>query len=115
MKRVGTFVGSFIVGLAIMGAWSALAANHGVIGGWIAALVIVFPTWFMNHCCGLIHQEGAWIDQGLALGAAGFVKGIVLDGAAAGFEALPLLLVVIAGGALGGILADRIDRAKSNS
>lgn len=113
MRRVGTFIGSFIVGLAIMGAWSALAGNHGVIGGWLAALVIVFPTWYMNHYCGLIAQDGAWVDQGLALGAAGFVKGIVLDGFGAGFEAIPLLLIVIAGGALGGILADKIEKAGS--
>ncbi len=113
MKRVGTFIGSFIVGLVIMGAWSAFSSNHGVIGGWLAALVIVFPTWFMNHSCGLIAQDGAWVDQGLALGAAGFVKGLVLDGAGAGIEAMPLLLVVIAGGAVGGILADKIDKLKT--
>lgn len=110
MKHVRTFIGAFIVGLIIMGAWGPVSAEYGTIGGWLAALFIVFPTWFMDHYCGLFHQDGAWLDQGLALGAAGMFKGLFLDGSGAFAEALPLLLIVIAGGAAGGIMADIADK-----
>ena len=109
MKHVRIFVGAFVVGLAIMGAWGQISNEYGTIGGWLAALFIVTPTWFVNHYCGLIHQDGAWVDQGLALGAAGMFKGLFLDGAGAFAEAVPLLAVVCVGGALGGIFADMAD------
>ena len=52
MKHVRIFVGAFVVGLAIMGAWGQISNEYGTIGGWLAALFIVTPTWFVNHYCG---------------------------------------------------------------
>lgn len=106
MRRLLMFIGSFIVGLLIMGAWGMLGGEYGSLGGWIAALVMVGPTWFMNHYLGIFKQDGAWIDQGIAIGAAGVFKGVFLDGGGALLESVPLILVVVVAGGLGGILAD---------
>lgn len=110
---MGTFVGSFIVGIAVYSAWPPMVVAFGPLGGWLAALFIITPTWFMNHWIGLFEQKGAWVDQGIAIGAAGVAKGIFIDGGNAFIDSLPLILCVAAGGAIGGISAMMFEAKKN--
>lgn len=105
MRHLGTIIGSAIAGMFVMSVWGEFAGQYGIAGGWFAGLIIIGSMWYLNHAIGLIKNDGAFVDMALGIGVAGFSRGIFEKGLQAGIESVPTLLVVLAGGALGGVMA----------
>lgn len=53
-----TLLGSFVPPFLIALLWGRLVKRYGVIGGFIAAIIVIGPMWLLNH-----GQEKAWIYQ----------------------------------------------------
>ena len=55
MKQyLSTFAGSAICGGFAFGIWPELWKTYGLMGGWLAATLIIGIMWYMNHYHGAI-------------------------------------------------------------
>ena len=100
------FIGAMIIGALVFGIWPQMWMTYGIMGGWLAAFIIVGLCWFMNHWLGLFSnsERSIWVDQGLAIAAAGIVWGMVRFGDCF-TVCLPTFCFVAIGGIFGGIAA----------
>lgn len=107
-KYLSTFAGSAICGGFAFGIWPELWKTYGLMGGWLAATLIIGIMWYMNHYHGaILNPPGKiWLDQGWCIGSAGIAWGIVrFQGDITNFfYAVPTLICCLIGGALAGIL-----------
>jgi len=103
-----TIIGSAVCGALVFAIWPEMWKSYGIMGGWLAAFILISISWYMNHWMGIIYNpEGKiWIDQGWAVGAAGvtwayfrFYPDVVL------WKCWPTLVLCLIGGAIGGKLA----------
>lgn len=113
MKFLRSTLGFFLAGLMVMSIWDAFFIPYGVFGGFLAALIIIFPMWYLNHYIGLIYEApgAGYIDMGLGIGMSGLFRDFFMNGADLGLlaETLPTLLFVIVGAIIGGIIAATIE------
>ena len=104
---LSTFAGSAICGGFAFGIWPELWKTYGLMGGWLAATLIIGIMWYMNHYNGaILNPEGKiWLDQGWCIGSAGITWGIVRfqGNITQFFLAAPTLLCCLIGGALAGL------------
>lgn len=101
---ITTFAGAFIFPFLIRLCWGKFCDDWGMIGGWMAAGMIVGTTWCLNHGVGLIVQspDSAWVDMAFAAGAGLFAASAASgDNIGKGFVNLAVALV---GGTLGGFI-----------
>lgn len=116
MSFVQKIIGFAFAGMLAMSGWGALVDNLGLIGGVLAALLIIYPMWLMNHYNNLTDQadDAAFVDMGLAIGVAGISRDIFLAGGDIGLlvDALPTLILVILGAATGGFVAAQIEKRR---
>ena len=65
-KYLSTFAGSAICGGFAFGIWPELWKTYGLMGGWLAATLIIGIMWYMNHYHGaILNPPGKiWLDQG---------------------------------------------------
>ncbi len=110
MKHVGTIIGTAIAGMFVMSVWGEFAGAYGIGGGWFAGFAIIGTMWFLNHWVGIHNNDGAWVDMALGIGVAGTTKAMFVDGFSVGTAALPTLLITLAGGACGGIMAFKLEQ-----
>lgn len=120
MKFFRSTLGYMIAGMLVMTVWGWMAANYGMLGGVLAATLIIGPMWFMNHYVGLIHHDddSAWVDMALGIAVTGVMRDVFTfwfegGSAAAGslfVDTLPTLGLVILGGILGGVTAGLIEK-----
>jgi len=112
-------IGYCIAGMIVMSVWGAIAGKYGILGGVIAAFLIIGPMWFMNHYVGLIENpsDASFVDMALGIAIAGTTRDFFLVGSSSLVEALPTLSLVIVGATLGGVCAALIekDMAKKSS
>ena len=115
MKHLGTVLGSAICGALVFGIWPEMWKSYGIMGGWLAATVLISIAWFMNHWLGVItNSDGRmWIDQGWAVGSAGVAWGIVRFGGGLSdfFKCAPTLILCLIGGALAGLAAAAVKKS----
>ena len=74
MKQyLSTFAGSAICGGFAFDIWPELWKTYGLMGGWLAATLIIGIMWYMNHYHGaILNPPGKiWLDQGWCIGSAG--------------------------------------------
>lgn len=114
MKHLFTIIGTAIAGMFVMSVWGAFANAYGIAGGWFAGFLIIGSMWYMNHYLGLHNNDGAWVDMALGIGTAGLMRGVFENGASVGIDALPTLLFVAIGGAIGGLAAVSFERYKAS-
>ncbi len=119
MKFIRGVLGYMIAGMIVMSVWGPFASleSLGIIGGWLAAFAIIGPMWFMNHFLGLIHHEegSSFVDMGLGIALVGIFRDVFLTADFATFvAAVPTMLLVSLGAALGGFTAAKVsaDMAK---
>ena len=112
MKFLKGTLGFMCVGLFVGGVWGAFADKYGIAGGWMAAVIIIGPMWFMNHFIGLIPNEsdGAFVDMGLGVGIACFMRDVFNNGIGSGIDSIPTLLYVALGAIIGGLVAAAIEK-----
>ncbi|SFC86111.1 Lin0368 family putative glycerol transporter subunit [Clostridium uliginosum] len=105
---IHTMVGGFMLPFLIRMTWGKLVNQFGAIGGWIAGAFVVGLTWCLNHgtALPLIHQTGAWVDQGVSVGIGVLTATVVLG--ASFKKALPNILQAITGGALAAFISSLV-------
>ena len=103
MRHFATFVGSAICGAACFAVWPEMWKSYGIMGGWLAAAILISIMWYMNHWLGVIENPDGkiWVDQGFAVCSAGIAWAVVRFDAAV-LQCLPTLICLAIGGALGG-------------
>ncbi len=112
MKQyLSTFAGSAICGGFAFGIWPELWKTYGLMGGWLAATLIIGIMWYMNHYHGLIKQDAdaAFVDMGLAIAICGVSRDAFLYGFHTVVDSLPTILLVIVGATLGGLFAAKVE------
>ena len=114
MKHVSTVIGSAICGALVFGIWPEMWKSYGIMGGWLAATILISIAWFMNHWLGVItNSDGRmWIDQGWAVGSAGVAWAIVRfypDKLLV--DCLPVLGLCLIGGGLAGVAAFAVKKS----
>ena len=117
MKLVSAFAGAAIVGALVFGIWPEMWMSYGIMGGWLAATVLIGTAWFMNHRLEVIPNPSgeAWVDMGWAVGAAGVGWALVRFYPDCQFgQAVPTLLCCLIGGGLAGILAETVKKRNKN-
>lgn len=108
MKYLTTIIGTAIAGMFVMSVWGAFAVKYGIGGGWFAGFIIIGTMWFMNHHVGIMKNPngGAWVDMALGIAIAGTMRDVFMAGSITPLvESVPTLLLVVAGGITGGIVA----------
>ncbi|GAA0076882.1 hypothetical protein UT300005_12600 [Clostridium sp. CTA-5] len=105
---IHTIAGGFMLPFLIRMTWGKLVDQYGSMGGWIAAAFVVGLTWCLNHGTAfpLIHQTGAWVDQGVSVGVGVLTATIVLGGSFK--KCIPNILQAITGGALAAFIASLV-------
>ncbi len=139
---ITSIFGAFLVSFTVVICWSRLVKDFGPIGGFLCAAVLVGTFWLLNHklpgfgihpeCLpmpgggskqfGLIYQayKGAcpWVDMGSAIACGTWLNSLLASPqgtrSARAMESLPRLLVVMAGGALGGAIVGLIGWTGAN-
>ena len=108
-------IGAAITGALVFGIWPEMWKSYGIMGGWLASVILVGLCWFMNHWLGLIDnpKHRVWVDQGLAMAPGGIAWAMVRFGAHFA-DCLPTLILVALGGVFGGIAAFLVKRHNSN-
>jgi hypothetical protein len=111
MKYFSTIIGSAICGALVFAIWPEMWKSYGIMGGWLAATILISIAWYMNHWLGVIHNPDGriWVDQGFAVCSAGIAWGIVRFDAVPA-QCLPTLICLAIGGALGGWAAIHVKR-----
>lgn len=102
-----------IAGLLVMSVWTQSGfGSIGIYGGILASLIIIGPTWFMNHYLNLVDNksDSAFVDQGLAIGVCGIMRDTFMKGTDALFSSFPTIGLVIIGAVLGGVTAALFER-----
>lgn len=113
MKFLRGVIGYALAALYAMTVWGEFAGAYGVAGGWIVALAIIGPLWFVNHYIGLIPQDSdaAFVDMGLGIAIGCLFRDIFSGGGVDSFIAsLPTIGVIIVGAAIGGFTATKIQQ-----
>lgn len=112
MKFFRGVIGYAIAGMIVMSVWGPLAGNYGILGGVVAAFIIIGPMWYMNHYVGLIEHENdsAFVDMALGIAIAGTTRDFFLVGSSSVIEALPTLSLVAIGAIAGGVAAAIIEK-----
>lgn len=112
MKFLRAMIGYGIAGMLVMAVWGELG-KFGIFGGFLAALIIIAPMWFMNHYVNLTGNEpdAAFVDMGLAIGVCGIMRDTFMNGAESFTSSLPTMGLVIAGAVLGGITAAAVEKS----
>lgn len=112
MKFFRSTIGFMIAGVLVMSIWDSLVGDHGRLGGFLAAFVIIAPMWFMNHRVGLIkNEEGhAFVDMALAIGLTGIARDFFIKGSDAFVGSIPTILLLSLGAIIGGLVAATIEK-----
>lgn len=112
MKFLRGVLGYMIAGLFVMSVWDGFAIPYGIAGGYIAAIIIIGPMFYMNHYVGLIQNpdEDAFVDMALGIGVAGIFRDIFMNGISALTSTLPTLALVIVGAVIGGLTAAAVEK-----
>jgi len=79
--------------------------SYGIMGGWLAATVLISIAWYMSHWLGTIwNPDGRiWIDQGWAVGTSGVAWAFVrFSPDSRLLDCVPTLCCCLIGGALAG-------------
>ena len=116
-KYLSTGLGAAIIGAMGFSIWPVLWQTFGVMGGYMACLLVVAIMWYLNHHCGLMYNApgAAWVDMAWGVAIAGITWGLIRQGNSAHLvHALPTLFCVALGGALGGIFAEKVKRNHPN-
>ncbi|GAB6099944.1 hypothetical protein JCM16358_18230 [Halanaerocella petrolearia] len=116
MKTFRAIIASCMTGVLVVSVWGKLVANYGMLGGWLAGLIIIGPMWFLNHYLGLIanDDDAVFIDMALGIAVASASKDIFLtEDFSTVIESLPTFLLVVTGGILGGLVAGLVEKSKS--
>lgn len=110
-RGLGTVIGSAICGALVFGIWPEMWKSYGIMGGWLAAAILISIAWFMNHWLGVIENPDGkiWLDQGWAVGSAGVAWAMVRFGASFP-KCLGTLTCCLLGGALAGIAASIVKK-----
>lgn len=110
MKRIKSVVGYTLAGLIVMSVWGEIG-QVGILGGFVAAIIIIGPLWFLNHYLNLTsNEEGvAFVDMGLAIGICGIARDSFIHGSQQLVAALPTISLVVIGAVVGGILSAKIE------
>jgi len=114
MKLVSTAIGGAIIGALAFGIWPEMWKSYGIMGGWLAAAILVGISWYMNHWLGIVWNEPdrIWIDQGWAVCSAGIAWGMVRFNAQF-VQALPTVVCCLIGGTLAGVAAAHVKKHNS--
>lgn len=98
---LSTLIGSAICGALVFAIWPEMWKSYGIMGGWLAATILISISWYMNHWLGVIQNPAGkiWVDQGFAVCSAGIAWATVRFGATI-WRCLPTLICLVIGGAL---------------
>ena len=109
MRILSTTVGAAVCGAMVFGIWPEMWKSYGIMGGWLAAAILIGICWYMNHRLGMIWNDPgrAWVDQGWAVCAAGIAWAVVRFHAEL-LQCLPTLVCCLIGGSLAGALAAKL-------
>lgn len=113
IKHVSTAIGAAIIGAMGFAIWPVLWQTFGVMGGYLASVLVVTVMFYMNHHCGLMHNEegAAWVDMAWGIAIAGVTWGLVKRDMDVHFvKCLPTLVIAICGGVAGGVMAAAIKK-----
>lgn len=117
-KHLSTFIGSAICGGFAFCIWPELWKSYGIIGGWLAATLLIGIMWYMNHYNGIINNPNGkiWLDQGWCIGVAGIAWGVVRfkGDISMVLTALPTLACCLVGGGLAGATLWYIQKEKED-
>ena len=105
-----SILGFLIAGIIPNTFWGIFINNFGILGGWLAAFVIIGTLWYVNHYIGLIENktDSAFVDMGLGIAICSTTKDILISGTGELINSLPTLAYVSIGGILGGVTAGLI-------
>lgn len=103
-----------LAGLLVAGLWSHVASPFGYGAGFVAELVIIGPTWYLNHYRGFIPQplEAATVDIGLAIGTTVLVRDALSKTNSQVLESLPTLFSLLLGAVFAGYLVAYLRKKK---
>lgn len=114
MKFSRGVIGYCIAGMIVMSVWGPLTSNYGygIMGGFIAAFIIIGPMWYMNHYVGLIDndEDAAFVDMGLGIAICGTMRDFFMNGSGALLDSLPTLALVTIGAVAGGVASALIEK-----
>ena len=111
MRLLSTAVGGAICGALVFGVWPEMWKSYGIMGGWLAATIVIGICWYMNHWVGMIWNEPGriWVDQGWAVSSSGIVWAVVRFHSEFA-QCLPTLICCLIGGGLAGVLAAKVKK-----
>ena len=76
MKFIKSLGGYFLSAMLVIGLWGYFIESLGIMGSFIAALLLVGPCWYLNHYKNFLsHKENdIFVDMALAIAVAAMVK-----------------------------------------
>lgn len=116
MKVFRSFIGYFIACTVISANFGQLADLIGPFGGFLAAIILVGPMWFVCHYLNLVDNKpsAVFVDFGVAVGVCCIVRDTFINGNGALIDGLPTILLAIIGGALGGFASALVEKDMAN-
>ncbi len=117
IKHISTAIGAAIIGAMGFSIWPVLWQTFGVMGGYLASVLVVTVMFYMNHWCGLMYNEegAAWVDMAWGIALAGVTWGLVKRDMDVEFaKAVPTLIIAICGGIAGGVMGEAVKKHHPN-
>lgn len=116
MRFLRAMLGFLIAAVMVTTLWGEFVEFYGIVGGWIAAFIIIGPMWLMNHYLELIpnDKDAAFVDMGLGIAVCGVVKGTLIYGMSGLLLSLPTLAYVVIGAVVGAVTAVAVEKEMTN-
>lgn len=117
LKYVSTAIGAAIIGAMGFAIWPVLWQTFGVMGGYMASVLVVTVMFYMNHWCGIMYNPkgAAWVDMAWGVAIAGVTWGLMKRDMDVSFvKCIPTMVIAICGGTAGGIMAEAIKKHHPN-
>jgi uncharacterized membrane protein YfcA len=112
MTFIKTTLGYFLAALITATIWPFLVNTFGLIGGFLAAPLLITPLWYLNHRKGLIYQpkEAVFIDMSLAIAVSAWLRDMLRNDINGFTLSLPTLITVSIAGIFAGLFVVFVNR-----
>ncbi|MBF6978540.1 hypothetical protein IU403_05185 [Aerococcaceae bacterium zg-BR22] len=106
-NNILSVIGYVLSSIFVMVVWGEFYQHYSLLGGLIAAGLIIGLFYYINHQLNLVNNQSdsVFIDMAVSIGLSAIVRDCLMYGWEGLNQSFPTIIIVIVGGVLGAIVA----------